>query len=104
LVEYFKLKDVVAIQGNDFVDLYTLHGTHITSFTGHNGNQITYFQNYNNYIFTGSVDRLVKVWDIKGNEIATLNGHMGTINGIIVYDRWVYSAGNDGFIKQFDLP
>lgn len=64
------------------------------------------FSHNSKIIASGSIDRTIKLWNIKEKKlITTLTGHMGTINDIDFYynDEFIISCSTDKTLKLWDL-
>ncbi|CAH8653807.1 unnamed protein product [Heterobilharzia americana] len=64
------------------------------------------FHPYGNFVASGSMDTLVKLWDVSRKGcINTYRGHTGCVNMIRFSPdgKWIVSAGDDGVIKLWDL-
>jgi len=65
-----------------------------------------YISNDNKYIFSGSLDNTIKIWDLKnGTEIRTLEGHS---KGILHFDvtkddKFLVSGAIDLTLKKWDI-
>lgn len=57
------------------------------------------------YFATGARDRLIKIWDSRGNLIKTLEGHENWVRAIVFHPggKYLLSAGDDKSIKCWDL-
>jgi len=97
-----RLHNNILIVGTDFIDIYNMNGNHIGMSQGHNG-PITGFLSYNNYFFTGSLDRHVKIWDENGTMVGNSNIHKSQITSIKACHNSIYSAGADGCIKTWRM-
>ncbi|KAA0195453.1 Katanin p80 WD40 repeat-containing subunit B1, partial [Fasciolopsis buskii] len=64
------------------------------------------FHPFGNFVTSGSVDSLVKLWDVSRKGcINTYRGHSGGVNMVRFSPdgKWVVSGGEDGLVKLWDL-
>ncbi|XP_065176343.1 pleiotropic regulator 1-like [Sycon ciliatum] len=60
----------------------------------------------NEWFATGSVDRLIKIWELGSGKLKlSLTGHISAIRGIAISDRhpYLFSCGEDKTVKCWDL-
>ncbi|KAJ3392402.1 hypothetical protein HDU92_008461 [Lobulomyces angularis] len=75
----------------------------IIYFKGHT-NTVKYVLVHNGLLYTGSMDKTIKVWDAaKRTLIRTLSGHTDTIMNIIIYGDYIYSGSYDGSIIKWAI-
>lgn len=58
------------------------------------------------YVFTGSSDKTVRMWDIQtGNSVRLFTGHTAPVTTLAVSPdgKWLASAGEDSVINMWDL-
>jgi len=54
-------------------------------------------------MITGSQDRTIRIWDAKkGKQLMLLRGHEEAVNTIEIKDKFIYSGGADGTIRQWE--
>ena len=54
-------------------------------------------------IFSGALDKTIKIWDLAGNLLDTLEGHTSAVTGLAVRDNTLVSSANCREIKIWDL-
>eukprot|EP01121_Diplochlamys_sp_Union-15-3_P018667 TRINITY_DN6850_c0_g1_i3.p1 TRINITY_DN6850_c0_g1~~TRINITY_DN6850_c0_g1_i3.p1 ORF type:complete len:108 (-),score=24.16 TRINITY_DN6850_c0_g1_i3:41-364(-) len=84
------------------VEVWNLKGKKCFSLDGHTAPVLTTAR-YKNYLVTGSIDRTIRIWDVKkGKQLILLRAHEGSVNSVEIKDRWVYSGSEDGTIRQWE--
>ncbi|MHA1271158.1 MAG: ADP-ribosylation factor-like protein [Candidatus Helarchaeota archaeon] len=55
------------------------------------------------YIYSGSDDKTVRVWDkLSFKEVAILQGHSDSVNAVASDDRYIYTGSSDNTIRVWD--
>eukprot|EP01121_Diplochlamys_sp_Union-15-3_P018665 TRINITY_DN6850_c0_g1_i1.p1 TRINITY_DN6850_c0_g1~~TRINITY_DN6850_c0_g1_i1.p1 ORF type:complete len:174 (-),score=29.99 TRINITY_DN6850_c0_g1_i1:41-562(-) len=89
-------------QAKTSVEVWNLKGKKCFSLDGHTAPVLTTAR-YKNYLVTGSIDRTIRIWDVKkGKQLILLRAHEGSVNSVEIKDRWVYSGSEDGTIRQWE--
>ncbi|PRP87695.1 hypothetical protein PROFUN_02395 [Planoprotostelium fungivorum] len=57
---------------------------------------------HTDWIFSGSSDATVKIYDTQGRLERSLEGHTGVVNSIHVDDHHLYTGSQDSTVKQWD--
>lgn len=102
-IEKLKLtKKYISTMGAEALEIYTKKGKKVHTLQGHN-NSITANKFYDEeYIFSGSADRTVRLWSVKsGEQMAVYRGHHSTVSGIQFWGGWIYTAGQDSTLRQW---
>jgi len=74
------------------------------TFVGHSG-PVWCLCAYNDYLFSGSSDKVIKVWDTATNYrcLKTLEGHKGIILALTTHENKLYSGSSDCCIKIWSI-
>ncbi|KAJ4888491.1 Zinc finger CCCH domain-containing protein 59 [Raphanus sativus] len=74
--------------------------TYLTSLEGHHSGEVTCFIVGGQRLYSGSVDRTIKVWDLNTLECTmTLRQHTDTVTSLLCWDQYLISSSLDGTIK-----
>ncbi|CAH2079953.1 unnamed protein product [Thlaspi arvense] len=74
--------------------------TYLTSLEGHHSGPVTCFIVREHRLYSGSVDKTIKVWDPNTLEcIMTLRQHTDTVTSLLCWDQYLFSSSLDGTIK-----
>ncbi|ESQ46870.1 hypothetical protein EUTSA_v10027745mg [Eutrema salsugineum] len=74
--------------------------TYLTSLEGHHSGQVTCFIVGGQRLYSGSVDKTIKVWDLNTLECTmTLRQHTDTVTSLLCWDQYLFSSSLDGTIK-----
>ncbi|KAJ0264453.1 WD40 repeat-containing protein [Hirschfeldia incana] len=74
--------------------------TYLTSLEGHHSGEVTCFIVGGQRLYSGSVDRTIKVWDLNTLECTmTLRQHTDTVTSLLCWDQYLLSSSLDGTIK-----
>ncbi|CAH2080030.1 unnamed protein product [Thlaspi arvense] len=74
--------------------------TYLTTLEGHHSGQVTCFIVGRERLYSGSVDKTIKVWDLNTLECTmTLRQHTDTVTSLLCWDQFLYSSSLDGTIK-----
>jgi G protein beta subunit-like protein len=102
-------KQYLAVAGNPHVRLYEIDNNNVnpvTTFDGHTGN-VTHlgFQKDRKWMFTGSEDGTVKIWDIRGPGHQRNYASKAGINALALHPNQgeIISGDEDGYIRVWDL-
>jgi WD40 repeat protein len=71
-----------------------------TSYKGHKG-PVTCCVVANDVVYTGSWDKTIRVWDLKGNFIHVIHAHDDFVKDITKDECAIYSCSSDKLIKKF---
>jgi WD40 repeat protein len=75
----------------------------VTELSGHNW-EIWQLLYYNGFLFSGSFDHTIRIWDIKTFTCTkTLTGHNGYIHALSWNDQTLFSGSGDKSIKVWQL-
>jgi len=102
-IEKLKLyKRNISTMGNNALEVYTRKGKKVQTLQGHS-NTILVNKFYDeDYLFSGSADRTVRLWNVKsGEQMAVYRGHHSSVNGIQFWGGWIYTSSNDCSIRQW---
>ncbi|KAG7544063.1 WD40 repeat [Arabidopsis thaliana x Arabidopsis arenosa] len=73
---------------------------YLTSLEGHHNGEVTCFVVGGQLLYSGSVDKTIKVWDLNTLQcIMTLKQHTGTVTSLLCWDKCLISSSLDGTIK-----
>jgi len=89
------------IQGIDFIEVYNLDGTVKSRIEVSENGKVKSMITKNNYLITGSTDRIIKVWNDSGDQIHSFSGHQDEVTSIASFKNWVYSSSHDCTLKQW---
>uniref|UniRef100_A0A1J3J4U7 Zinc finger CCCH domain-containing protein 59 n=3 Tax=Noccaea caerulescens TaxID=107243 RepID=A0A1J3J4U7_NOCCA len=74
--------------------------TYLTSLEGHHSGAVTCFIAGGQQLYSGSVDKTIKVWDLNTLECTvTLRQHTDTVTSLLCWDQYLLSSSLDGTIK-----
>lgn len=74
--------------------------TYLTSLEGHHSGEVTCFIVGGHRLYSGSVDRTIKVWDLNTLECTmTLRQHTDAVTSLLCWDQYLISSSLDGTIK-----
>ncbi|KAF2569790.1 hypothetical protein F2Q68_00026945 [Brassica cretica] len=74
--------------------------TYLTSLKGHHSGEVTCFIVGGHRLYSGSVDRTIKAWDLNTLECTmTLRHHTDTVTSLLCWDQFLISSSLDGTIK-----
>ncbi|KAJ4901415.1 Zinc finger CCCH domain-containing protein 59 [Raphanus sativus] len=74
--------------------------TYLTSLEGHHSGEVTCFIVGGQQLYSGSVDKTIKVWDLNTLECTTtLRQHTDTVTSLLCWDQYLISSSLDGTIK-----
>ncbi|KAL0898295.1 hypothetical protein Bca101_082256 [Brassica carinata] len=74
--------------------------TYITSLEEHHSGEVTCFIVGGQRLYSGSVDKTIKVWDLNTLECTmTLRQHTDTVTSLLCWDQYLISSSLDGTIK-----
>ncbi|CAH2080126.1 unnamed protein product [Thlaspi arvense] len=74
--------------------------TYLTSLEGHHSGQVTCFTVGGQRLYSGSVDKTIKVWDLNTLECTmTLRQHTDTVTSLLCWEEFLLSSSLDGTIK-----
>jgi len=107
-------KQYLAVAGNPHIRLFELHGNGsasgsanpVISFDGHSGNVTGVgFQKDRKWMFTGSEDGTVKIWDIRAPGYQRDYQSKAGITSVVLHPNQgeIISADEDGGIRVWDL-
>lgn len=102
-------KQFLAVAGNPHVRLYDINSAHpnpVTSFDGHTGNVTSVgFQKDRKWMFTGSEDGTIKIWDIRAPGYQRDYRSKAGINCLALHPNQgeIISGDEDGNIRVLDL-
>jgi len=102
-------KKHLAVAGNPHVRYYDVNSTNqnpVTSFDGHNGNVVGVgFQKDRKWMYTGSEDGTVKIWDIRAPGFQRDYQSKAPINTVALHPNQgeIISGDEDGNIRVWDL-
>jgi len=88
--------------GGQALEIYSKKGKKIHTLQGHT-NHVTVQKFYDEeYLFSGSSDRTVRLWNVKsGEQMIVYRGHHSTVSGIQFWGGWMYSSSHDCSITQW---
>ena len=95
--------------GNKVVKIFevpSLNANPVMVFDGHEGNVTAVgFQNESKWMFTGSEDTTIRVWDLRAKGFQRLFEANSPINSMVLAQNQVdlYSADQNGIIRVWDL-
>ncbi|EFH46927.1 WD-40 repeat family protein [Arabidopsis lyrata subsp. lyrata] len=73
---------------------------YLTSLEGHHSGDVTCFVVGGQLLYSGSVDKTIKVWDLNTLQcVMTLKQHTGTVTSLLCWDKCLISSSLDGTIK-----
>ncbi|AED94611.1 Zinc finger CCCH domain-containing protein 59 [Arabidopsis thaliana] len=73
---------------------------YLTSLEGHHSGEVTCFVVGGEVLYSGSVDKTIKVWDLNTLQCRmTLKQHIGTVTSLLCWDKCLISSSLDGTIK-----
>ncbi|CAL9234259.1 unnamed protein product [Arabidopsis halleri] len=73
---------------------------YLTALEGHHSGEVSCFVVGGQLLYSGSVDRTIKVWDLNTLQcIMTLKQHTGTVTSLLCWDKCLISSSLDGTIK-----
>ncbi|XP_010441252.1 PREDICTED: zinc finger CCCH domain-containing protein 59-like isoform X1 [Camelina sativa] len=73
---------------------------YLTSLEGHHSGEVTCFVVGGQLLYSGSVDKTIKVWDLNTLQcIMTLKQHTDTVTSLLYWDKCLISSSLDGTIK-----
>jgi G protein beta subunit-like protein len=102
-------KQFLAIAGNPHVHLYQINSSNpnaVTSFDGHTGNVTAVgFQKERKWMYTGSEDGSVKIWDVRAPGYQRDYQSRAAINTVALHPNQgeIISGDEDGNISVWDL-
>eukprot|EP00457_Paulinella_chromatophora_P009339 gb/GEZN01009402.1/.p1 GENE.gb/GEZN01009402.1/~~gb/GEZN01009402.1/.p1 ORF type:complete len:307 (+),score=33.42 gb/GEZN01009402.1/:198-1118(+) len=102
-------KKFLAVAGNPNVSLYDINSANlrpVTSFDGHTGNVTSVgFQKDRKWMFTGSEDGTVKIWDIRAPGYQRNYSSQASINTACLHPNQgeIISGDEEGNIRVWDL-
>jgi len=102
-------KQLLAVAGNPHVRLFEINssaGTPVTSFDGHTGNVTAVgFQKDRKWMYTGSEDGTVKIWDFRAPGFQRDYQSKAGISSVVLHPNQgeLISGGEDGSIRVWDL-
>jgi len=102
-------KKFLAVAGNPHVRLYEINSSNpnpMTSFDGHVGNvTVVGFQKDRKWMYTGSEDGTVKIWDIRAPGYQRDYQSKSPINTVVLHPNQgeIISGDEDGNIRVWDL-
>lgn len=102
-------KQFLAVAGNPHVRLYDINSKNpnpVTSFDGHTGNVTSVgFQKDRKWMFTGSEDGSIKIWDIRAPGYQRDYRSKAGINSLALHPNQgeIISGDEDGVIRVWDL-
>lgn len=101
-VEYDSKTDIIYTSSDDST-IKAINNTEVVStFVGHGGGVWT-FKLHKDYLVSGSIDKTVKIWDIKSYMcLYTLVGHRSTIRCLELDDEHIISGSRDGDVRVWD--
>ncbi|KAJ0240901.1 WD40 repeat-containing protein [Hirschfeldia incana] len=74
--------------------------TYLTSLEGHHSGEVTCFIVGGQRLYSGSVDKTIKVWDLNTLECTmTLRQHTDAVTSLLCWDQYLISSSLDGTIK-----
>ncbi|KAJ0230916.1 WD40 repeat-containing protein [Hirschfeldia incana] len=74
--------------------------TYLTSLEGHHSGEVTCFIVGGQRLYSGSVDKTIKVWDLDTLECTmTLRQHNDVVTSLLCWDQYLISSSLDGTIK-----
>jgi len=102
-VEKLRLsKKTISTMGNNALEIYTKKGKRLHSLQGHSNSILANKFYDEEYLFSGSADRTVRVWNVKsGEQMAMYRGHHSPLTGIQFWGGWVYTSSQDCTIRQW---
>jgi len=95
-------KKYISTMGGHALEIYSKKGKKIHTLQAHT-NHVTAQKFYDEeYLFSGSDDRTVRLWNVKtGEQMSVYRGHHGTVSGIQFWGAWMYSSSHDCSIMQW---
>jgi len=102
-------KKFLAVAGNPHVRLYEINSNNpnpVTSFDGHTGNVTAVgFQKDRKWMYTGSEDGTVKIWDIRAPGYQRDYQSKAPINSVVLHPNQgeLIAGDEDGTIRVWDL-
>ncbi|VVB09446.1 unnamed protein product [Arabis nemorensis] len=74
--------------------------TYLTSLEGHHSGQVTCFIVGGQRLYSGSVDKTIKVWDLNTLQCTmTLRQHTDTVTSLLCWDQFLISSSLDGTVR-----
>jgi len=96
------LKKYIMVMGNNALEVYNQKGKKIGAYDGHTGELLSAVFYDQDYLFSSSADRTIRIWNVKKSQQVNLyRGHHSQVNGIVFWGEWIYTAGPDGSIRQW---
>ena len=102
-------KQYLAVAGHPHIRLYDIHSSNpnpLTSFDGHTSNVTALgFQKDRKWMFSGSEDGTVKIWDIRVSTCQRDYQSKAAINAVVLHPNQgeMISGDEDGAIRVWDL-
>ena len=102
-------KQHLSVGGNKVVKIYevpSLNANPVMVFDGHEGNVTSVgFQNESKWMYTGSEDTTIRIWDLRAKGFQRLFEASAPINSMVLAQNQVdlYSADQNGVIRVWDL-
>jgi len=109
LVHHSRQEKFLAVAGNPHVRLYEIHSSNpnpVTSFDGHTANVTAVgFQKDRKWMFTGSEDGTVKIWDVRAPGYQRDYQSKAAINSVVLHPNQgeIIAGDEEGNIRIWDL-
>ena len=102
-------KQYLAVAGNPHIRLYDIHSSNpnpLTSFDGHSNNVTSLgFQKDRKWMYSGSEDGSVKIWDIRVSSCQRDYQGRAAVNSVVLHPNQgeMISGDEDGAVRVWDL-